>query len=98
MTIRITEAAAADITEIFRWYRDQREGLEYGFRRSLDACLSRVRRSPEGYACVHNEIRRALLMRFPYAVFFIVEESEITVIGVFHGRRDPTVWQRRSEA
>ena len=98
MTLRITDAAEADIRETFRWYREQGQGLEHAFRRSLDACLSRVRRSPVAYARVHNEIRRALLKRFPYAVFFVVDESEIAVIGVIHGRRDPTVWQRRTEA
>lgn len=98
MTIRITEAAEADIRETFRWYREQGQGLEYEFRGSLDACLARVRRGPKEYARVHHEIRRALLKRFPYAVFFVVDESEIAIIGVVHGRRDPTVWQRRPEA
>ena len=98
MTLRITDAAEADIRETFRWYREQGQSLQYEFRRSLDACLSRVRRSPNAYPRVHGEVRRALLKRFPYAAFFVVEESEIAVIAVVHGRRDPTVWQRRTEA
>ena len=40
-------------------------------------------------------MRKALLRRFPYAVFFEVEELRITVVAVYHGRRKPHGWSDR---
>jgi hypothetical protein len=40
-------------------------------------------------------VRRVILQRFPYAVYFRVEAHEIIVLAV-HGRQDPNRWQKRS--
>lgn len=44
------------------------------------------------------DIRRALLRRFPYCVFYIVLSNEIVVLACVHGHRDPKIWQDRPEA
>ena len=45
---------------------------------------------------VHKDVRRAFMRRFPYGVFYRVEEDQIIVVGVFHARRDPKRWQARA--
>ena len=52
----------------------------------------------EAYQLVDRKMRRALLRRFPYAVFFEVGEAEILVYAVFHCARDPRSWKRRRDA
>ena len=47
------------------------------------------------YAVVHEEYRRALIRRFPYAVFYAVTEAEVIIYGVFHTARDPEKWRLR---
>ncbi|MDA2925241.1 type II toxin-antitoxin system RelE/ParE family toxin [Acidobacteria bacterium AH-259-L09] len=98
MKLRLTPAAEADIREVYMWYREQGGGLAQEFRRALDACLARIRRNRFSHPKVYGQLRRALLSRFPYAVFYVIGEEEIAVLGVFHGRRDPKVWQRRHDA
>jgi hypothetical protein len=44
---------------------------------------------------VHRTVRRALLRRFPFGVFYRAEPSRIVVIGILHGSRDPKVWKGR---
>jgi len=44
---------------------------------------------------VHNETRRAVLSRFPYAIYFRVAEDEVVVLAI-HGRQHPSGWQTRS--
>lgn len=60
-------------------------------------CLIQIGRNPLAHPAVYGELHRALLRRFPYGVFYVVGEAEIGVIGVFHGRRDPKVWQARHD-
>jgi plasmid stabilization system protein ParE len=97
LKLRITEAAEGDIRDAFRWYRGPSPGLGREFRASLNECLERVSRDPLLYAVIMEPVRRALLKRFPYGVFYLLEPEEVVVLGVFHARRDPAVWTRGGE-
>jgi plasmid stabilization system protein ParE len=88
--------AAREIQEAFDWYEERSEGLGLEFLRAADACLSVVRRNPEAFPVVHEQVRRALLRRFPYTLFYAVREGTISVIACFHIKRSPADWQRRT--
>jgi toxin ParE1/3/4 len=62
---------------------------------SVDEALTRVVRNPLIYPIVYRNLRRAVVRRFPFAVFYDVTEDEIRVIAVFHSRRNPEGWQSR---
>jgi plasmid stabilization system protein ParE len=47
------------------------------------------------YQDLRSGIRRALLRRFLYAVYFAVEADVVVVLAVLHVSRDPAEWQRR---
>lgn len=95
MTVRLTPAADADVQNTHAWYRRQRRGLALEFKLALDECLSGIEVNPLAYPKVYGDIRRALLRRFPYCVFCIIEPTDVVVQGVFHGRPDPKFWQSR---
>jgi plasmid stabilization system protein ParE len=97
VTLTLTAAAEADIRDAHQWYKRRADKLGEQFKRSLDACFGRVAENPHSYPVVYSETRRALIRRFPYSVFYIVELSEIVVIGVLHTRRDPKSWQSRGQ-
>lgn len=94
--VRIRPEAEADLDEVCRWYNQQREGLGADFLLCFEEALEKIRRNPEIYPTVYKRLRRGLIRRFPYGVFYLVEEEEITIVGVFHGRRDPRRWESRA--
>ena len=57
--------------------------------------MAQIRRQPEIYPVVCETYRRALMRRFPYAIFFEYEETTVIVYAVFHTSRDPEKWRRR---
>ena len=60
--------AELDLAEAYNWYEKRRAGLGEEFL-SSDDCLEGIRRQPEMYALVHEMYRRALIRRFPFAIF-----------------------------
>lgn len=98
MKARFRPPAEDDVRDAYAWYREQGEGLAPEFRRALDACVAQIERNPLAYPKVYEELRRALLRRFPYGIFYPIEPTEVVVHGVFHGRRDPKAWQSRYNA
>jgi len=44
---------------------------------------------------LYKDIRRGLPRRFPYCIFYLVEQEQIVILACFHACRDPKQWQRR---
>jgi plasmid stabilization system protein ParE len=95
MKIVIRPETEAEITEAYHYYEAVSEGLGGAFLLAVEACLDGIERSPTMYAAIYKDVRRGLLRRFPYGIFYIVEQEAIVVLACFHARRDPKQWQRR---
>ena len=87
--------AAADLQEAQVWYESIRPDLGIRFAIALEETIEAIAASPLRFAEVHKGRRRAGVRRFPYGVFFQVEDKRIVVIACFHGRHDPKRWQMR---
>ena len=91
----IRPKAEAELSDAFSWYENQLSGLGSDYLNAIEAALHTIQRNPETYPVVHGRIRRCLIRRFPYAIFYWVEPSRIIVLAVFHVRRNPTDWKHR---
>jgi toxin ParE1/3/4 len=94
----IRRLAAADIKTARRWYEHERRGAGDEFIQELDRVFARIQLFPLQFPEVRRDARRALLRRFPYAVFFVSRTAEVVVVAVLHQRREPTSWERRVHA
>jgi len=88
-TLRFLPEVEEDVIAGFVWYEGKSPGLGDEFLRIVYACTGEIPRNPLLYPKVHNEFRRRLLRRFPYAIYFIIKEDQIIVYGLFHCARDP---------
>src|SRR5437867_8808842 len=64
----VAAEAELDVADAYGWYEARRVGLGEEFLSCVDACIQSVCRTPELHAFVHENYRRALVRRFPYAV------------------------------
>lgn len=88
--------ARGEIADAHAWYEAQARGLGAEYLRALDAVLQRVAREPALYAPVHGTVRRAMLRRFPYGVFYTESADRLVVLAVIHARQDPQRWPTRA--
>jgi len=86
---------ASTFEKAVAWYEDRVRGLGARFLDEIEVCLESIQAAPERYPVIHRDVHRALLKRFPYAVFFVVRDQALTVIACIHTRRHPKHWQRR---
>lgn len=86
--------ADLDIESVFQWYENEQQGLGVEFLDELRATYGRVIDGPLKYKELRSGIRRALVKRFPYAIYFAVEGDVIVVLTVLHASRDPAEWQK----
>jgi plasmid stabilization system protein ParE len=94
--ILIRPEAAFEMNAAFLWHEAQRAGLGADFLRMVDAAFAAISRDPLIFREVRPGVRRALLRRFPYGVFFGSTDADVTVLAVLHHRRSPRRWPRRA--
>ena len=89
MRVAILQSAKDDLRDGFLFY--ERQGGSYlgnYFLASLQSDMS----SLALYAGIHNKhfgFHRALSRRFPYSIYYDIEDGEARVYGVLDNRRDP---------
>ena len=93
--LRLRKAAQDEIEDALEWYRQQSPTAALRFLIALEEALESLREHPDRFPVVAGTLRRTLLRRFPYAVYFKVYERTISVVGVVHGHRHPRTWLRR---
>jgi plasmid stabilization system protein ParE len=85
-----------ELDEAYNWYESQQIGLGDDFLDSVDETLNRICQMPESYPVVYRDVRRSVVGRFPYAVYYRIVSSRVIVTAIFHSRRDPKAWQVRT--
>jgi plasmid stabilization system protein ParE len=95
LPIRFLPEAEEEVIDTARWYDGQRPGLGDEFLARLDNLLDAIDSRPESFQQVFQDIRRAVMRRFPYCIYFRIREHDLTVIAVLHGRRNPAAWRSR---
>lgn len=94
--VNIQPEAHAEADRAATWYESQQGNLGVEFLLELDLAIERAAVNPNGYAMQFREVRRVLLRRFPYAVYFVSEAEILEVFAILHQHQDPSTWQSRA--
>ena len=92
--LRFLPEVQGDAVDGYGWYEDKVRGLGEEFLRMFYACAAEIPQNPLLYRKVYGEFRRRLMRRFPYAIYFQVEEGAVIVFGLFHCARNPQAIHR----
>lgn len=94
-TVRVRPEAELDMFEAAVWYEAERTGLGAAFLQAARHVMGRIEEGPLQFPVVSADIRRAILARFPFGIFFVVEGDFATVLAVAHLHRHPSSWEDR---
>jgi len=97
MNVHYLPLAEDELDEAFSWYQEHREGLGYEFLDEINATVARISVYPEAYLKVEDELRRALVKRFPYGVIYGIDQKKeiVIVVAICHLHREPFYWVER---
>lgn len=69
--------------------------LVNGFSTSLDRLLLQMQENLLQFPAFDHGVRRGLVKSFPYAVYFLIDDGTIVILGVLHQHRMPGGWLGR---
>ena len=88
--------AEADFTLASWWYQQIDPNLASRFMVESRAKLARIAQFPYQFPLVNGAVHRALLKRFPYAIYYSLEHDEVSITAILHQRRSDDIWKKRS--
>jgi toxin ParE1/3/4 len=84
----VRTGAETDLREAKEWYESQRAGLGEEFVSEIEAALRMLIRDPQRHTVYYRGFRRVFVRRFPYKLFYRVEDNRVIVFRILHVRRD----------
>jgi plasmid stabilization system protein ParE len=98
MSLRLVlrDEAQFEFDEAFDWYESERAGLGVEFTAEIQKVFDRIAATPLIYQCALADIRKAVVRRFPYCIFYRPHADRVEVIAVFHSSRNPRDWKNRA--
>jgi plasmid stabilization system protein ParE len=94
-TVRVRRAAEQELTEAQAWYEAQQPGLGSEFRQAIDGLLEQLRSTPGIHRLFHLDVHRAVLDRFPYLIYFRIDDATVRVLACLHSSRHPKLHRLR---
>lgn len=93
----VNPAAAQDAEEAARWDEKQRKGLGKEFIDAVDEGIQFILNDPNKYSVLRKNFRRVILRRFPFGIFFSIDNDVIVIIAIWHFKRKPLSFLRREK-
>jgi len=95
VTARFHPAAEAEYLDQVRYYEECRPGLGGEFVDDVRAAIARATDFPRAWTPIGRGVRRCLLSRFPFGIFYIENDDGIFVVAVASLHRRPGYWRSR---
>lgn len=96
--VEVVPPAREELSAAIEWYEAQSPGLGLEFLTFVDDAFEAIAHAPAGYPVWDNDerVRRFVLDKFPYAIFYRERPHLIEVIAIAHTARKPGYWIERA--
>lgn len=95
MKSRFVKPAEDELAEAVDHYDEITPGLGDRFLAEVRSSVRLIETFPKNSPAVVREVRKKVLLEFPYSVFHAVAEEEVVILAIAHQKRRPLYWKRR---
>jgi plasmid stabilization system protein ParE len=94
--LRILSSVYEEVTDAFVYYENESPGLGDRFLENIDMMYEYISDYPLMYQINFDDVHRAVLTDFPYAIFFTYDSQEVTIHAIRHTKQDPRNLPKRN--
>jgi toxin ParE1/3/4 len=85
----VRRLAEAELDEARAWYELQVRGLGDQFLEQFRQSAVTIAENPLRWPLYHKSVRRYVMARFPYVIYFDIRPRAVRILRVVHTSRDP---------
>ena len=96
--LRVAPEAEEELAAAAEWYEARRPGLGVELVASIDGAFEEILAAPLSCAVwwPNRPYRKKIIRRFPYVIFFTLDDGAVIVVAIAHARRRPGYWVGRT--
>lgn len=92
MEVIFSEFALKELNEVYSFYELEIEGLGEKFTDEIVSSTKRISNFAEAFPIITNEVRKCVIRKFPFNLFYSIEKDFILILSVAHQHRKPFYW------
>lgn len=90
--VKFAKEATNEFRESVEWYELKAKGLGLKLTDEIDSTIERIKLNFDLYPKVVENIRKIQVNRFPFSLFYEIENGTLIVLRIFHNKRKPIEW------
>lgn len=87
----IKSKANTDLKIALDWYKLQNDELPKKLFIRMNETLNKIQENPFHFQKKYKEVRIAFTVKFPYGVYFSVENQTIIIHAILHNKQNPKI-------
>ncbi len=91
----LKSVAEQDISKAVEWYAKQAPHLPEEFITAIDYSLNSIKENPKHFQKRYGEVRIVFTERFPYGIYYTIEDDTVFVHAILHTKRNPNIGLER---
>jgi plasmid stabilization system protein ParE len=95
MKFRFHPEAENEFIEAVRYYASVHTKLAEDFVDEIEHGIAAIQRNPLAWRIVASDVRRYLVHRFPFGIYYTCGDDSVTIWAVMHLSRLPDYWKSR---
>ncbi|MCB1156788.1 MAG: type II toxin-antitoxin system RelE/ParE family toxin [Leptospiraceae bacterium] len=97
---RFEPEARKDLEDSFLWYEKQKKGLGLEFANEVFDTAEELGKKRRSTVEMHSNpsissVKKTKLKRFPFSLYYVLKETLISIVAVWHDRRNPESLKNR---
>jgi plasmid stabilization system protein ParE len=89
--------ALEEYLDAVSYYAKVNTRLARSFIKAVERGIEDILHHPEAWQSVEEDIRRHLIKRFPFGIYYSIEPNSILIYAVMHMSRHPDYWKTRKD-
>lgn len=95
--IELSNEAEEDFDKAYNYYFQESERVANNFYYKTDKSFKALIQNPFGYQKVYKDVRRFVMKKFPFVIYYRIKGIFVKIIAIFHTSRNPQIWQDRAD-
>lgn len=94
-SLQISDDAEVDLDKSYEYYKEENQKLADIFFNQIKLSLEKIKQNPHSFPIEYKDVRKFVVKKFPFVIYFQSHESIVKIIAIFHTSRNPEIWNER---
>ncbi len=94
-SVEVSDEAEIDLYSSYQYYAEESQKVAESFFKQIDLSLATIKKHPNSFPFAFKGVKKFVVKKFPFVIYYQLNESTIRVIAIFHTSRNPEIWNER---